>query len=407
MRDGGHGLTDPERVDLEPIDLECVLERVHLGGGTHDEAWLQKLIHEHPTILPISDIEPGFGQLLPAAREVPCASGAIDNLYLTPRGEIVLVETKLWQNSEMRRKVVAQALDYVAALTGMSYEAFETAVGKGQMAPKRLYDLLADHADVLPQRDFIDAVSLNLQRGRMLVLIVGDGIRTETAALVALLQSHAGSHFTLALVELAMWMIPGTKDILAVPHTLAQTVMIERGIVRIEQGVITVQPVPEDDRATPQSISMTAFWEDIAKRGAELPAAIRAFLQELEPNGVYTDLKAALTIRANLVDYGKSLGFGYITRNGQFWPALPGWVPEHIWKPYLDSLAAVVGGKVSGNKHVEVNGHAAPFIEQLLPDHQAVFVASVEKVLHDLRTWLEQGEKPKMWSPTEIEGQNQ
>src|SRR3546814_9834658 len=93
-----------------------VLTRIRLGNGLHDENWLQTLIHDHPAILPVSDIEPGFGDLIAAAREVPCGHGYIDNLYLTPSGDIVLVETKLWRNSQMRREAVAQALDYVAAL---------------------------------------------------------------------------------------------------------------------------------------------------------------------------------------------------------------------------------------------------------------------------------------------------
>src|SRR3546814_8460474 len=63
-----------------------VLTRIRLGNGLHDENWLQTLIHDHPAILPVSDIEPGFGDLIAAAREVPCGHGYIDNLYLTPSG---------------------------------------------------------------------------------------------------------------------------------------------------------------------------------------------------------------------------------------------------------------------------------------------------------------------------------
>jgi hypothetical protein len=48
-----------------------VLDRVHLGSGTHSEHWLQGLIHTHPEILPIAVIEPGFGEPVPIAREVP------------------------------------------------------------------------------------------------------------------------------------------------------------------------------------------------------------------------------------------------------------------------------------------------------------------------------------------------
>jgi len=370
------------------------LERINLGSGNHSEAWLQELIHAHPTILPISDIEPGFGQLLPAAREVQCSSGFIDNLYLTPSGEIVLVETKLWQNSQMRREVIAQALSYVAALTGMPFHSFEAAVRKGQHGPKRLYDLVAGQPDALGEPEFFDAVSLNLQRGRMLVMVVGDGIRSETEALAQLLQSHAGSHFTFALVELAAWRNTKTKDILMVPTTLAHTVMIERGVVRLVQGVMTVELTPKGAQPKAQSISMEQFMEAMAKRATGLPHAINAFIEALEPYGVYTELNAALTIKVFIPECEKTVGFGYIAKNGQFWPGLPGWVPEHIWKPYLEAIAQLVGGTLMikpGVRHVTVNKHAAPHIDQLLPKHHAQLVGIFEQMIGQLRL---EGAKP-------------
>ncbi|RYG92474.1 MAG: hypothetical protein EON58_18630, partial [Alphaproteobacteria bacterium] len=59
------------------------LQRAYLGSGLFSEDWLQSLIHNHPEMLPVADIEPGFGTLMPVAREVPCGHGYIDNLYVT------------------------------------------------------------------------------------------------------------------------------------------------------------------------------------------------------------------------------------------------------------------------------------------------------------------------------------
>lgn len=87
------------------------LERVRLGLGNHGEDWLQSLIHRRPEILPVAQIEPGLGAIVPVAREVPCGHGYIDNLFVTGEGEIVLAEAKLWANPQARREVVAQALD--------------------------------------------------------------------------------------------------------------------------------------------------------------------------------------------------------------------------------------------------------------------------------------------------------
>lgn len=237
------------------------------------------------------------------------------------------------------------------------------------------------------ESEFFDAVSLNLQRGRMLVMVVGDGIRAETQALAQLLQSHAGSHFTFALVELAAWRNTKTQDILMVPTTLARTVMIERGIVRLVQGIMTVEPTMKEAQPKAQSISMTEFLEVMAKRSAGLPDAINAFLAAIEPYGVYTELNAALTIKIFIPECEKAVGFGYIAKNGQFWPGLPGWVPDHIWSPYLEAIAAMVGGKVvdkPGARHVAVNGRAAPDIDQLLPEHHDALVRAFEQVFRQL-----------------------
>ncbi|RYG23435.1 MAG: hypothetical protein EON93_24045, partial [Burkholderiales bacterium] len=221
------------------------LVRVQLGAGTKSEAWLQELLFGNPELVPASKIEPAFGTLVAAACEIPCASGYIDNVYVTPEGDIVLLEAKLWKNPEARRELVAQALDYVAALTGMTYAEFEQALRKGKPTNVHgsLYDVVRDHPTALSEAAFIDALSLNLKRGRMLVLGVGDGIRSEARALAALLQSHAGAHFTFALVEMGIWQNPLNGELLCVPDTLAQTVMIERGIVTIENGAIVVKPV--------------------------------------------------------------------------------------------------------------------------------------------------------------------
>jgi hypothetical protein len=73
--------------------------------------------------------------------------------------------------------------------------------------PSSLWGLFPDN-DRLPESEFVDAVSRNLRSGRVVVLIVGDGIRTETERLLESLQSHAGFRFTLALVELSVFMLP-------------------------------------------------------------------------------------------------------------------------------------------------------------------------------------------------------
>ena len=98
------------------------LQPVATGDGQYDEDWLQKLLFNHPDLLPIADIDPGFGRLIPLAREFPVTSGSIDILYASAEGSLCLVETKLWRNPEAHRTVLAQLLDYAEALSRVTFD---------------------------------------------------------------------------------------------------------------------------------------------------------------------------------------------------------------------------------------------------------------------------------------------
>lgn len=363
------------------------LERIVLGSGNYDENWLQALLHERPDILPIGHIEPGFGSPVSVAREVQCGHGKVDNLYITPTGEIILVEAKLWSNPQARREVVAQALDYVAALMRLGYEEFETIIANAGGGLKSLYKHVEDRPDALSESEFVDAVSNNLALGRILVLVVGDGIRREAEALGALLQSHAGAHFTFALVELATWRMPQTGDILVLPDILAQTVMIERGVVRLENGVLQVEAVPAKAAEKSKSISEEIFYEALAAQAADLPSAIRAFLALVEPLGVYTDLKASLNLKFDHPDLSSPVNLGYIHKNGTLWTSpLAGSVSQDIALRYNQTLAALIGGAVATGSSGPylTNGKTVPLITALLPEHAQAWAAAMRQVIETI-----------------------
>lgn len=78
------------------------------------ESFLQEYIHGNPELIPTYEIDENK-QLFVAAREFSTESGPIDALAIDKDGEIYIVETKLLKNPD-KRTVVAQALDYGAAL---------------------------------------------------------------------------------------------------------------------------------------------------------------------------------------------------------------------------------------------------------------------------------------------------
>ena len=367
-------------------------ERLCLGSGTHDENWLQEVLHDHPEVLPITEIEPGFGTLLPAAREVPCGHGIIDNLFLTPGGDIVLVEVKLWRNTQIRREVVAQALDYASALASLSYDEFEKMVLRAADEAASLYALVEEHPETLAEADFIDAVARNLRRGRMIVLVAGDGMREETERLAGLLQSRVGLQFTFALVELAAWRDTAEGDLFIVPNTLAKTLLLERGVVRLEgDGLKLTAPPTSASGKEPKarSLSMEAFMELMAARDPQLPRAIEHFLQRLEPLGFYPEMLSSLNIKLDVPSLQNPLNIGYIQKNGQLYTSTASWqLPEAIVMPYHEALAQAIGGELNrsqyANFYVSVDGISAPRIEQLLPEHEDVWVAATETLVKNV-----------------------
>ncbi len=64
-------------------------------GQNYDELWLQDLIMKHPGLLPVAQMEPVFEDMVPVCRELPLKAGYVDNVFVTPNGDIAIVECKL------------------------------------------------------------------------------------------------------------------------------------------------------------------------------------------------------------------------------------------------------------------------------------------------------------------------
>src|SRR6267378_1420229 len=81
-----------------------------LNHEVFDETWLQGFVFDHSGAMPIDEIEPVFGLLIPICRELRTDAGPVDVLFVNGAGLLTLVECKLWQNPEARRAVIGQIL---------------------------------------------------------------------------------------------------------------------------------------------------------------------------------------------------------------------------------------------------------------------------------------------------------
>lgn len=367
-----------------------------LSQGAYDERWLQELLQRTPDVLPIAEIEPGFERLVPVSMEVPCGSGSIDNLFVTTDGGIVLVETKLWRNPEARRKVVAQALDYVASVSRMTYIEFERAALSGEFVgasskPPSLYSIVAANPEAPSEQVFIDAISANLRRGRLVIIAAGDGIRSESETLAELLQSHAGARFTFALVAIELFAIDPDR-ILAVPRTVAKTVLIERGVVRIDDKRIVVEPAPARASSSTgtgrTTMTEELFFETMARLRDGLPTALRAFLERIGTFDVQPEWLGSLNLKWHGWPDG-AVNLGYIGKDGRLGTDAVNWKvgPERA-RPYLDDLATLIAGDVRGKSDapyvVSADGRT-PRIDELLPKHADAWASAMERFIERLR----------------------
>lgn len=352
----------PVHVDrLEPDGVVRALDRIRFertagDKNTHDEFWLQSLIFRFPACLPLSEIDAGIESLVPVCMELPLPSGFLDNLYVTRDGDLVLVECKLWRNPEARREVLAQIIDYAHSMSAWSYDDLDRAVGKGVVADKSLLrkSLLevASMEGDLDEPAFVDAVTRNLKLGRFLLLVVGDGIREGAETLAQYLQSHAGFHFTLSLVEMPVFHGP-SGGFIVTPRLLARTVNIERGIVRVTDGKPVVEAVPATTLATGvrTTLSQERIVEAISEATPGFLPALQSLLAAGENEGLFTE-SATKSLMVRFLGADESTftagGFG---PDGTFWTYTTNWRPAalgllDISHQYLEDVARVIGGSV-------------------------------------------------------------
>ena len=244
-----------------------VLHRLNFSDRAIDEGFLQEQLHRNPAILPVSELDDSFSPLISLGREI-CH---IDNLFISPKGRITVVETKLWRNPEATRQVVAQMLDYAKELSQMTFEEFEqacrTARNPAPLAASSLYGLVSEQCptETLSDAHFTDAVQNTLKNARFMLLVVGDGIRENLEAMIRLLHQYPQMLFTFALVEMQIYandLIPGR---LIVPQLVAHTNEIVRAVVRIEgEGDVSVSvSLPEETAGKGTTLSEQEFLDSL------------------------------------------------------------------------------------------------------------------------------------------------
>src|SRR5882724_11538941 len=164
-----------------------------------DEAQLQKLLYESPELIPTKTED----QAAVFTREAGLpGSGFTDLVGVDAQGNILIVETKLARNGEVRRKVIGQVLEYAAYLWGMSFEDLDRFFVIRER--KSLLELLCEKDPTIDKDQLKQNVQEHLASGKFKLIIAVDTINPELEKIIAYISSR-GSGLQLEAHELELY----------------------------------------------------------------------------------------------------------------------------------------------------------------------------------------------------------
>jgi len=242
------------------------------------EVDLQKLLADHPGLLPGDQIDPESPRRwLLVAREVsvPDDTGsrwALDHLFLDQEGVPTLVEVKRGSDPRTRREVVGQLLDYAAH--SVLYWTEETIRTRFEERSRQdghdpEADLLQFLGDDVAVGDFWQRVKTNLQAGKIRLIFLSDAIPSELRRVVEFLNQQMDPAEVLA-VEIRQYVGGALKTL--VPRVMGQT---SEALVRKTGGS---RPTRKWDE--------TSFLDELTTRRGEAEAEVaRRILRWSEQNG--------------------------------------------------------------------------------------------------------------------------
>lgn len=213
---------------------------------------LQDIIFGHPECIPISDLDESYNPLIPVCKELSTNAGPLDIFMITPNGDLVVIETKLWANPESRRKVVAQILDYAKEMSKWSYSDLQREVNRNlKTKGNHLYDIVLNtsHDTTLNETDFVDAVSRNLRNGKFMLIIAGDGIREGAKNLTEFINQAGNLNFSLSMIELPIFETPNGETLI-LPRTVVKTIEIQKINIEIAEGFSIVSNYDQNSQKT-------------------------------------------------------------------------------------------------------------------------------------------------------------
>jgi len=162
---------------------------------------LQKYINDNPEIIPMYQINEDIKVVI-LAREFPTNSGPVDALGIDQNGEIYIIETKLYKNSD-KRTVCAQALDYGASLWKSSVDFSDFIYQIDSYLSKKdgstCIDKIKSFYGLESTDEIFEKIKDNLNHGNFKFIILMDQLDSRLKDLVLFINQN--SNFDIYAVE--------------------------------------------------------------------------------------------------------------------------------------------------------------------------------------------------------------
>jgi len=173
------------------------------------EAHLQDLLLDAPHVIP------GIEEPVAICKEFSTGAGPADLLVINSQGEITILECKLKYNSESRREILGQVLDYASSLWKMPLEAFEDQwfARTGEL----LSTALGEKADSI-----LDSVGNYLGAGRFNLVLAVDEINPKLERIVTYLNRVTKVDVNVYAVEFKRVSVGATEVLIPVTFGLDQ-----------------------------------------------------------------------------------------------------------------------------------------------------------------------------------------
>jgi len=227
---------------------------------------LQNLLAESPGLISISDVREGASPLIVAVKEYALPIGYIDLLAFSAEGDIAIIECKLASNTEAKRKVIGQVLEYGANLWQMSYQDLDEGVRarSGSSLAELIKTSTMENWD---DETFRENIENALVEGNFILVIVVDEINDELARIVRYMNATGSKGFDFAALEMRRFQLDSTEMLIPRFYGPSQ--------------IVKPKSVKQDGRRWDE----VSFFEELQRReGDDAVAVARRLLQWSQDN---------------------------------------------------------------------------------------------------------------------------